>query len=101
MTFPYSRPGIDEPSLPAHYERLRSRVLSGCVAGVREGLAVMLHKGMAAGREACSSCRQILPKPAGTPHCTTVGRMMPDEQFAEFVELFSTMALNRLKEVRA
>ena len=101
MTIPGSRPVTDESSLLSHYERLRSHVLSGCVAGVRTGLGVMLHKGMAAWMEACSSCGKPSDRPAALPHCTKVERIMPDEQFAEFVELFTGMALNRLKGVYA
>jgi len=95
MTSPVFR----QEAVESHYERLRHHVLSGYIAGVRTGLGVILHKGMAVWMDVCSSYQPSSPKPAAQSHCSKINQILPDEQLAGFVELFTGMALNRIKEV--
>ena len=93
MTTPPSE--TDKQSLTALYEQLRTRVLSGRIRGVRDGLAVMLQKGMAAWMEVCLSCRQTITK----KHLAPIEQVLPDEQYGALIDLFANMAMNRIKEV--
>lgn len=95
VTIPSSRPETDKQSLVTYYEHLRSLVLSGGIREVRDGLAVMLQKGMAAWMTVCSSCRQALTPTRSAP----VEQVLPDEQYSQMVDLFANIALKRMKEV--
>jgi hypothetical protein len=83
----------------AHYERLRSHAVTGCISGVRQGLAVILQRGMAAWLEQCSSLRSL----AETRPSTRTGheQRLPDEQCDELIDLLTDLALTRLKEATA
>jgi len=94
-TSPSSRPETDKQSLITTYEQLRTRVLSGRIQGMRDGLAVILQKGMAAWMEVCSSCRQAIHK----KHSVSIEEALPDEQYGAVVDLITNMALNQMKEV--
>lgn len=90
-----SQSGADKRSLVDHYERLRTRVLSGRIREVRDGLAVMLQKGMAAWMQLCSPCREIDRK----KHLYSIEKALPDEQYGALIDLFTNMAMNQMKEV--
>jgi hypothetical protein len=95
MTTPL--PEADKQSLIARYEQLRKRVLSGRIQEMRDGLAVLLQKGMAAWMEVCLACRQTITKKCLTP----IDDALPNEQYGALIDLFVNMALNRIEEVLA
>ncbi len=93
MTTPL--PEVGKQSLINRYEQLRTRVLSGRIQRGRDGLSVMLQKGMAAWMEVCSLYRQAITK----KRVAAIEQVLPDEQYGALIDLFANMAMNRIKEV--
>jgi hypothetical protein len=74
--------------------------VAGRIRGVRHGLAIFLHRGMAAWMEAASSC----PPLAGTatrPRATSSETRVPDERCPALVDILANLALSRFMEVHA
>lgn len=94
MTSPFFQLETDNKSIVTSYEQLRTRVLSGRIQGVRNGLAVILQKGMAAWMEAFASCRQTVTK----KRTASWEDALPDEQYGAVVDLIANMALNQMEK---
>ena len=94
MTSQSSQLETDKKSLVTSYEQLRTRVLSGRIQGVRNGLAIILQKGMAAWMEVCASCRQTATK----KRAASREDALPDEQYGAVVDLITNMALNQMEK---
>jgi hypothetical protein len=77
------------------YEELRTKVLSGRIHAVRDGLVVILQKGLAAWLELCGSCKEssVKTKPA------SLEQVIPPAQHGALIGLFTNMALSRIQEV--
>jgi hypothetical protein len=89
-----------EPVAVAYYEELRERVLAGRIRGVRHGLAILLHGGMAAWMDAALSCPP-LAGPATRPGATSSETRLPDERCPALVDILTNLALSRFMEVHA
>lgn len=83
------------PSPVVKYEELRTKVLSGRIHAVRDGLVVILQKGLAAWLELCGSCKEssVKTKPA------SLEQVIPPAQHGALIGLFTNMALSRIQEV--
>jgi hypothetical protein len=80
----------------ADYERLRSHAVAGCISGVRQGLAVMVQRGMAAWLEQRWQFGS-LPEAKSSTRLGDEQRL-PGEQCDELIDLLTNLALTRLKE---
>lgn len=89
-----------EPIVVAHYEELRSRVVTGRIRGVRRGLAILLHRGMSAWIEAASSCPPQAD-PVTRPGVTNRDTRLPDERCPVLIDILANLALNRIMEAHA
>jgi hypothetical protein len=78
------------------YEKLRAKVLSGRIHTARDGLVVILQKGLAAWLEVCGSCRETT---STTKQSASIEQMLPDEEHGALIGLFTNMALNQIQEV--
>ncbi len=86
----------DKTSLVDKYEKLRAKVLSGRIHTARDGLVVILQKGLAAWLEVCGSCRETT---STTKQSASIEQMLPDEEHGALIGLFTNMALNQIQEV--
>ena len=90
----------DAQALVTHYEELRRCVVAGNTRFVRHGLAVLLHSGMVAWMEACSTCLPGMD-PVTCSSASGCEPRLSDERHPALVDLLANLALNRLVEVHA
>lgn len=88
---------VDHERLLVAYESLRGYVLGDCPGRASPGLALLLHKGMAAWLEACA---QWTPPPqAQADRQSSTGADLPPGLRGELVVVLTTMVLSHLQEV--
>jgi len=93
------KPATATSTLVEHYEQLRRRVIAGAFSGPREGLVLLLHKGMATWMHECASCCAAL-EPSTPASSTSTEQAIADDDRAELVFLLASMT-SRFTEVYA
>ena len=94
---PLAPAAMDQERLVEAYESLRSYALGDYKGRAIPGLALLLHKGMAAWLEACA--RWMPPPPSQADHESSTGADLPPGLRGELVVVLTTMVLNHLQEV--
>lgn len=88
---------VDHERLVEAYESLREYVLGDCEGCTGPGLALLLHKGMAAWLQACA--RWTPPPRPRAELRSSPGAGLPPGLRGELVVLLTTMVLSHLEEV--
>ena len=88
---------MDHERLVEAYESLRGYALGDYKGRASPGLALLLHKGMAAWLEACA--RWTPPPSSRADHQSSTGADLPPGLRGELIVVLTTMALSHLQEV--
>jgi len=81
--------------LDVYYEQLRGHVVQGCVGGVLHGLAVLLHRGMAAWMQVCLPLAESM---TSLPTAESQERIR-EPQLPALVDILANLALEQIMEL--